>query len=234
MATIKIDKDKFYCIASAGGGMLEAENSLECGAAVYLGEGTVTDNRLWKFLQAGDGVYKLQNKASGKVLDIIMAGISDGSWLHMWDNVDAASQLWSLVPAGSAGVKLKSALSGKVLDLVGGEEKAEIGAQAQIWQDVNGKRQLWQVYEEIEQPKAEEPVKEQKAEKAAAPKKAKKQETVETAPAPVQEPVAKVEEAPKTEEKPPVKKPARKPAPKRSTAKKSTANKTTRSAAKKG
>ena len=67
MANVKIEIDKYYCIVSASGKVLEVEGgSSETGAAVQLWDAAAADHQQWKFLPAGDGVYKIENKATGK------------------------------------------------------------------------------------------------------------------------------------------------------------------------
>ena len=78
-----------------------------------------------------EGLYKLENKLTGKVLDVIASGADNGAWVHQWDYLGKDNQLWELVPAGKGLYKIKSKLSGKVLDIV--DMSAENGAHVQIW-----------------------------------------------------------------------------------------------------
>ena len=97
------------------------------------------------FVRAGDGVYRICNKFTGKMLDLIAGGVVDGTWVHQWEGASGSSQLWVLESTGDGRVKIRSNLSGKCLDVVGMNQ--ENGARLQIWQDVNGENQIWLVQE---------------------------------------------------------------------------------------
>ena len=90
----------------------------------------------WAFVRAGEGVYRIRNRFTGKMLDLIAGGVVDGTWLHQWEGTSGSSQLWVLENTGDGRVKIKSNLSGKCLDVVGMSQ--DNGARLQIWQDVNG------------------------------------------------------------------------------------------------
>ena len=93
--------------------------------------------------KAADGQYRIRNRFTGKVMDLAMGGVSNGTWVHQWQATTGASQRWQLVPASGGKVKLKNALADKVIDLAG--MRMDNGAQAQIWQDVLGENQLWRL-----------------------------------------------------------------------------------------
>ena len=38
----------------------------------------------WGFVAAGDGVYRIQNRFTGKMMDLDMGGVSDGTRVHQW------------------------------------------------------------------------------------------------------------------------------------------------------
>ena len=38
------------------------------------------------FIRVGDGVYRIRNRASGKLLDLTMTGTANGTWLHLWED----------------------------------------------------------------------------------------------------------------------------------------------------
>ena len=97
----------------------------------------------WLFGEAGDGEYRIRNRFTGKVMDLAMSGVCNGTWVHQWTQTAGAGQRWQIVEAGGGKVKLRNVLADKVIDLVG--MRVENGTQAQIWQDVFGENQLWKL-----------------------------------------------------------------------------------------
>ncbi len=82
----------------------------------------------------GDGVYRIRNRASGKLLDLMMTGTANGTWLHLWEDVGGTSQMWTVEPTPAGTVRLRSSwASGKCIDTVG--MGVSDGAQLQIWQE---------------------------------------------------------------------------------------------------
>ena len=97
----------------------------------------------WQFVEAGEGEYRIKNRFTGKVMDLAMSGVCNGTWVHQWSQTARAGQRWQLVDAGGGKVKLRNVLADKVIDLVG--MRVDNGTQAQIWQDVFGENQLWKL-----------------------------------------------------------------------------------------
>ena len=132
--------------------------------------------------------YKIANKKSGKVLDIISLGVVNGANLHQWEYVNGDSQLWFFEEKDDGAVAIKSAMSAKCIDVVGMNADAD-GARLQIWVDVDGDNQSWFIREaKAEAPvaeAAEEPKEEPKAEATAAeqPKEEATETKTEEAPA---------------------------------------------------
>lgn len=191
VAQTMIVADCYYTIANLSGKVLEGAASTENGAAIQLATYTKAENQEWSFLRMGEGVYRIKNRGTGMMMDLVMNGTADGTWLHQWQDVNGSSQLW-IVEAGNDGtVKIKTQLAPtKCVDVVGMSN--EDGARIQIWQDVNGENQKWTINEVKERKAAEE--KKAPAKKAAAKKAtAKAEPVVEAAPAEV---------APAAEEKP--------------------------------
>uniref|UniRef100_UPI003FED47DE RICIN domain-containing protein n=1 Tax=Candidatus Fimivicinus sp. TaxID=3056640 RepID=UPI003FED47DE len=102
---------------------------------------TGEDNQQWKPVEVAPGVYQLLSKATGKALDIILAGENDGAQLHQWENISAPTQSWKLEQAQDGCYKLKSAVSGKCLDIV--DISLLDDARLQIWEDLDGDNQKW-------------------------------------------------------------------------------------------
>ena len=80
--------------------MLEvADFNPASGAAVQLWDNVKEDSQIWLLVEVAEGLYKLENKLTGKVLDVINAGSQNGAWLHQWDYIGKDNQLWTLEPA---------------------------------------------------------------------------------------------------------------------------------------
>ena len=219
-----IEADRFYTIAAKTGSVIQAVESVKDGGNIRLGKYEHKPEQEWAFVREGDGVYRIRNRASGKLIDLMMTGTANGTWLHLWEDVGGTSQMWKMEPTPAGTVRLRSMwAAGKCIDTVG--MGTADGAVLQIWQETAGEDQLWTISEVKDRakhaPKAEEKPAEVKAE-AAAPAEEKPIEE-KAAPAeekPAEEKAAPAEEKP-VEEKaaPAAKKTTRKPAAKKTAAK---------------
>ena len=214
VAQTVIEADRFYTIAAHTGNVIQAVEGSKDGGTVRLGKYDHKPEQEWSFVREGDGVYRIRNRASGKLLDLTMTGTANGTWLHLWEDVGGTSQMWKVEHTPEGTVRLRSSWAGgKCVDTVG--IGAEVGAVLQIWQEVpGGGDQLWVISEVKDRVKRAA-----KVEQAAAP-------PAETAAAPAKEaapakkPAArkprttkKVEEKPAAKTAEPVK--AEKPAAKK-------------------
>ena len=192
VAQTVIEADRFYTIAARTGSVIEAAASTKNEETVRLGKYDHKPEQEWAFIRVGDGVYRIRNRASGKLLDLMMTGTANGTWLHLWEDVGGTSQMWTVEPTPAGTVRLRSHWAGgKCIDTVG-MGTAE-GAILQIWQETPGDDQLWTIAE----------VKD-RAKRAAKTEEPKAAEAVKAEPAKAAEPVAAVEEKPaeKAAEKP--------------------------------
>ena len=252
VAQTVIEADRFYTIAAHTGSVIEAVESAKNESSIRLGKYDHKPEQEWSFVRVGDGVYRIRNRASGKLIDLMMTGTANGTWLHLWEDVGGTSQMWAVEPTPAGTVRLRSSwASGKCIDTVG--MGVADGAQLQIWQETAGEDQLWTIAEvkdrakraaKKEEPaaapvekaevKAEEKPVEAASVKAEPVVEAAKAEEkpAETAPAKVEAPAA---EAPKAEEAKPEGKaePAKAVPAAKAPAKKPAAKKTSRAARKK-
>ena len=226
-----IEADRFYTIAAKTGSVIQAVESVKDGGNIRLGRYERKPEQEWAFVREGDGVYRIRNRASGKLIDLMMTGTANGTWLHLWEDVGGTSQMWKMEPTPAGTVRLRSMwAAGKCIDTVG--MGTADGAVLQIWQETAGEDQLWTISEVKDRakhaPKAEEkPAEEKPVEEKAAPaakkttrKPAAKKTAAKTA---AKSAGAKAEAAPaKAEEKPAEAAPAAKPARKTATRKKTT------------
>ena len=251
VAQTVIEADRFYTIAARTGSVIEAAASAKNEETVRLGKYDHKPEQEWAFIRVGDGVYRIRNRASGKLLDLMMTGTANGTWLHLWEDVGGTSQMWTVEPTPAGTVRLRSSwASGKCIDTVG--MGVADGAQLQIWQETAGEDQLWTISEVKDRASAKRAAKkgepaaapvEEKAEEAAPVVEAPKAEEVKAEPVKAEEKPAEAApavEAPKAEEvkAEPAKteaKPAEKAAPAavKAPVKKPAARKTSRAARKK-
>ena len=210
-----IEADRFYTIAAKTGSVIQAVESVKDGGNIRLGKYERKPEQEWAFVREGDGVYRIRNRASGKLIDLMMTGTANGTWLHLWEDVGGTSQMWKMEPTPAGTVRLRSMwAAGKCIDTVG--MGTADGAVLQIWQETAGEDQLWTISEVKDRakhaPKAEEKPAEVKAE-AAAPAEEKPAEVKAEAAAPAEEKPVEEKAAPA------VKKTTRKPAAKKTAAK---------------
>ena len=173
VAQTVIEADRFYTIAAHTGNVIQAVEASKDGGTVRLGKYDHKPEQEWSFVRVGEGVYRIRNRASGKLLDLTMTGTANGTWLHLWEDVGGTSQMWELCPTPEGTVRLRSSWAGgKCVDTVG--MGAEVGAVLQIWQEVpGGGDQLWVISEVKDRVKRAAKVEETApaAETAAAPAK---------------------------------------------------------------
>lgn len=225
---------EFMIVNRRSGKALQASGT-ENGVVVELADQDKNPLQVWTAVECGEGV-KLLNKASGKALDVMANGTSNGTWIQVWEDVDGESQQWKLVTMSPTYKKLLHIMSGKVLDVV--DMGVENGTPAQIWEDVEGENQQWKLVSTEDKPAAKKTgcrkcaskTEEKKEEKAAPAVKAEEKKEEKAAPAVKAEekkeekaaPVVKAEEktaAPEVKAEPAAAKPAssgRKPCAKRS------------------
>ena len=192
VAQTVIEADHFYTIAAHTGNVIQAVEGTKEAGTVRLGKYEHKPEQEWSFIRVGDGVYRIRNRASGKLLDLTMTGTANGTWLHLWEDVGGTSQMWTVEPTPAGTVRLRSSwASGKCIDTVG--MGANDGAILQIWQEAAGDDQLWTISEVKDRAKR-------------APAKKAEEPVVEAAPvvesAPAEEAKPEVKEEPVVEEKP--------------------------------
>jgi pectate lyase len=97
----------------------------------------------WQFVDNGDGWYRIQSRASGKVLDVQAHGDAQGTPLVQWEWHGSNNQLWRLADTPDGSVKLESRSSGYVADVT--DASMRPGAGLQQWNDWNGANQRWRL-----------------------------------------------------------------------------------------
>ena len=82
-----IEADRFYTIAAKTGSVIQAVENAKDGGSIRLGKYGHAPEQEWAFVREGDGVYRIRNRASGKLIDLMMTGTANGTWLHLWEDV---------------------------------------------------------------------------------------------------------------------------------------------------
>ena len=120
VAQTVIEAGRFYTIAAKGGSVIQAVEEAANGGDIRLGKYEHKPEQEWAFVREGDGVYRIRNRASGKLIDLMMTGTANGTWLHLWEDVGGTSQMWTVEPTPAGTVRLRSSwASGKCIDTVG-------------------------------------------------------------------------------------------------------------------
>ena len=198
VAQTVIEADRFYTIAAKTGSVIQAVENAKDGGDIRLGKYDHKPEQEWAFIRVGDGVYRIRNRANGKLMDLMMTGTANGTWLHLWEDVGGTSQMWTMEHTPQGTVRLRSSWAGgKCIDTVG--MGTADGAVLQIWQETAGEDQLWTI-EEVKDRAKRTVKKEEPAVETAPVAEAPKAEQPVTAPAVEEKP--EVKEEAKTEEKP--------------------------------
>ena len=79
--------------------------STENGALIKLAADTGDASQQWEVQFVEGAWFKLVNKNSGKLLDMVSSGVENGTWLHQWEEVNSPDQLWC-VEEGTDGCSL--------------------------------------------------------------------------------------------------------------------------------
>ena len=88
-----------------------------------------------------NGVYKITNANSGKVLDVQYESLSNGGNIYQYTNVGKANQVWRIQPTGDGYYTITSWNSGKVAEVAGAS--LSNGGNIQQWDYVGGDHQKW-------------------------------------------------------------------------------------------
>ena len=73
----------------------------ENGAAIQLWSYAGHPWQQGQFVDAGEGRWRIGNRFTGKMMDLALGGVVEGTWLHQWDRTSGLSQCWALEPTRS-------------------------------------------------------------------------------------------------------------------------------------
>ncbi|MGY4642990.1 endo-1,4-beta-xylanase [Cellulomonas sp. URHB0016] len=100
-------------------------------------------NQQWRFVDSGDGYYRVRSNLSGKVLDVYGRSTSDGAAIVQWSDNNGTNQQWQVVDVSGGYVTLVSRGSGKALEVQGAS--AADGAAIVQYTSWGGANQQWQL-----------------------------------------------------------------------------------------
>lgn len=115
--------------------------SSEDGANIRLYTDNGSNAQRWKIESDGEGSYVIRNVSSGKVLDVLAAGIWNGTNVQLYTYNESCAQKWHFVNNGDATYLIYSLCSGRVLDVAGANSNN--GANIQIYQPNHSWAQKW-------------------------------------------------------------------------------------------
>ncbi|GAA2143044.1 hypothetical protein GCM10009760_28960 [Kitasatospora kazusensis] len=134
----------FVLVNRSTGEVLDAPGyAMNDGAPIVQWSRNGGTDQQWKFIDSGDGNYRLQNRNSGKVLDDYNWSKTEGSELVQWRDLNGANQQFHLAKSPDGYVRLINRFSGKAVEVPGGS-KAD-GSHIAQYHDWNGAQQQWQL-----------------------------------------------------------------------------------------
>ena len=107
-AQVVLLENEYYLIKAPNGKVLEVKNfNTENGAAIRLWDYAGHPWQQWKFVDAGDGRWRIENRFTGKMIDLALGGVVEGTWLHQWSRTSGLSQCWALEPTRSGRTRIR-------------------------------------------------------------------------------------------------------------------------------
>ena len=97
---VVLSENEYYLIKAPNGKVLEVKDfSTANGAFIQLWDYAGHPWQQWRFVDAGEGRWRIQNRFTGKMIDLVQDGVVEGTWLHQWTRTSGLSQCWG---AGAA------------------------------------------------------------------------------------------------------------------------------------
>ncbi|WP_373287356.1 RICIN domain-containing protein, partial [Streptomyces lacrimifluminis] len=140
-----VDPKAWYVLVNRNSGKVLDGRSFakNDGAAVAQWSRHGGANQQWRFIDAGDGHYRVQNRNSGKVLDIHNWSKTAGSDIVQWTDRNTTNQQFKVAESSDGYVRLISRFSGMAVE-VDKASKADGGDVVQ-YRDWGGANQQWQL-----------------------------------------------------------------------------------------
>ncbi|NEE04478.1 rhamnogalacturonan lyase family protein [Phytoactinopolyspora halotolerans] len=142
-----IDTGAWYVLESrhSGKAIEVADASVEDGAEIVQQTRHDAPNQQFRFIDVGDGHYRLMARHSGKVIDVFERSTENGAQVVQWAGNGGPNQQFEALDTDGGYVKLVNRHSGKVLDVW--ERSTADGARISQYDDTGGANQQWQLIE---------------------------------------------------------------------------------------
>ncbi|MER6421764.1 RICIN domain-containing protein [Streptomyces sp. NPDC001137] len=113
------DLKKWYVLVNRNSGKVldDRASAKNDGAAVVQWSRHGGPNQQWRFIDAGDGYFRLQNRTSGKVLDDLGWSKTAGSAVVQWKDQNGTNQQFKLAKSPDGYVRLVNRFSGMAVDV---------------------------------------------------------------------------------------------------------------------
>ncbi|MGW3030015.1 RICIN domain-containing protein [Streptomyces sp. NPDC001178] len=113
------DLKKWYVLVNRNSGKVldDRASAKNDGAAVVQWSRHGGPNQQWRFIDAGDGYFRLQNRTSGKVLDDLGWSKTAGSAVVQWNDQNGTNQQFKLAKSPDGYVRLVNRFSGMAVDV---------------------------------------------------------------------------------------------------------------------
>ncbi|WP_338058747.1 RICIN domain-containing protein [Streptomyces griseofuscus] len=140
-----VDPKAWYVLVNRNSGKVLDDRAFatDDGAPVVQWSRHGGTNQQWRFIDAGDGNYRLQNRNSGKVLDDYGWSKTAGSAMVQWRDHNGANQQFHLEKSSGGYVRLINRFSGMAVEVQKGS-KADGGRVVQ-YHDRGGADQQWKL-----------------------------------------------------------------------------------------
>lgn len=93
-------------------------------------------------IQSG-GIYRINSRVSGKVLDVSGVSTNNGARIHQWDWANGDNQKWIVTNVGGSNYSIVAVHSNKALDVV--DVSTADNAEIQQWDYNGGTNQQWRI-----------------------------------------------------------------------------------------
>ncbi|WP_103501500.1 MULTISPECIES: non-reducing end alpha-L-arabinofuranosidase family hydrolase [unclassified Streptomyces] len=140
-----VDPDASYVLVNRNSGKaLDVHNrATNDGARITQWTRNDQSQQQWRFVDSGNGYYRIESRHSGKVLDVHNWSTANGGSIVQWTDQNATNQQWRLADSPDGHVRLISRHSNKALEVQGGSTADN--ANVVQYDDWGGTNQQWRL-----------------------------------------------------------------------------------------
>lgn len=140
-----VDSSASYVLVNRNSGKALDVYNMATGDGARITQWTRNDQnqQQWKFVDSGDGYYRIKSVLSGKVLDVYNWSTANGGSIVQWTDLNATNQQWKLADSSDGYVRLISRHSNKALEVQGASTADN--ANVVQYDDWGGTNQQWQL-----------------------------------------------------------------------------------------